>query len=105
MDLYISTLTHTLQSTLTMAIPNKDFSIVDLIARFDDDVSDCEDEDYVQLRPRKTRAHIMSPYEASRAKKASKLHKLKPRTVKRDSTKTYDAKVASKERASSRRSP
>ena len=80
---------------------SKDFSIVDLIARFDEDVSDCEDEDYVCLPSRKTRAHIMTPSEATKANKASKSHKLKPRSVKRDKTKLIESKMASKARAAS----
>lgn len=45
---------------------------------------------------RKTRADVMSPQEAVRARKSSKLHKLKPRSNKRDATKSSDAKKAAK---------
>jgi len=78
-----------------------DPSIADLVARFDEDVEDCEDDYYVTVKPRKTIKNIMTPAQAIRCNKASKLHKLKPRSVKRDKTKTVTSKAFSKKRSAS----
>lgn len=55
-----------------------------------------EDTDFpdirVQAEERKTRAHIMTPVQAFHTGKVHKTHKLKPRDVKRDRTKTKEAK-------------
>lgn len=65
------------------------------------------DEDYemlldveVPMRERKTRANVMTVYEAVVCHKSSKNHKLKPRERKRDATKKQEAK--DKARASKR---
>lgn len=76
-------------------------SIVDMIARFDEDVSDCEDDDYVRIPSRKTRSNILTPREAVKCNKTSKTHKLKPRSNKRDKTKMDDGKIKSKARRAS----
>lgn len=55
-----------------------------------------EDTDFpdirVQAKERKTRAHIMTPTQAFHTGKVHKTHKLKPRDIKRDRTKTKEAK-------------
>lgn len=68
----------------------------------EDDHCDCEhcsycdgDELYeidVVVKERKTLKNVMGVLEAVKAKKVNKDHKLKPRTVKRDRTKTVDGK-------------
>ena len=45
----------------------------------------------------KKRSDIMTPVEATKCRKSSKLHKLKPRTCKRDATKTQVAKAFTKQ--------
>lgn len=55
---------------------------------FDDGLVDI----VVQPRERKTRKDILTPTESIKSHKATKTHKLKPRTVKRDSTKTAESK-------------
>ena len=48
------------------------------------------------IRNRKTRADILTPADAMKSRKSSKSHKLKPRSVKRDRTKTTESKTATK---------
>ena len=55
------------------------------------------------LVPRhKTITDIMPPAKAVVAHKASKLHKMKPRSVKRDRTKTRESRARSKQRTEDR---
>ena len=55
------------------------------------------------LVPRhKTIADIMPLAQAVVARKASKLHKMKPRSVKRDRTKTRESRELSKQRTEAR---
>lgn len=64
----------------------------------DDDVSSCSyDDDYMcQPRSRKTIKDVLTPAEACKANKTSKSHKLKPRSAKRDRSKTPEKKAQSK---------
>lgn len=50
----------------------------------------------VVVREHKTRANIMTAYQAAFCHKSSKNHKLKPRSRKRDMTKTVEAKDKAK---------
>jgi len=63
--------------------------------------SDDEEDEFdmeVRVPERRTRADIMGVGSAIKACKASKDHKLKPRSIKRDSTKTKATKIMTKER-------
>lgn len=53
-------------------------------------------------KTKKSRSDIMTIPMAVAAKKSSKLHKLKPRSVKRDRTKTEEGKNKTKERKAAR---
>ena len=54
------------------------------------------------VKARMTRANVMTIPMAVAAKKSSKNHKLKPRSVKRDRTKLIDSKNKSKEMRAAR---
>lgn len=60
----------------------------------DEDMADGDDlhEIVVVVKERKTRRDVMGTMEAVKSHKATKNHKLKQRTVKRDRTKTVDGK-------------
>lgn len=60
------------------------------------------DDNTVFPRERKTRKDIMTVYMAIVAKKSSKDHKLKPRSIKRDRTKLAEAKRSTVERKNER---
>lgn len=82
---------------------NKDFEVSQEDESDDDQISsdeaDLEEEyDLVTVVPkmRLTRKDVLTPDEAVKANKASKMHKLKPRSVKRDLTKTKEKKTTSK---------
>jgi hypothetical protein len=47
------------------------------------------------LRKRHVITDVLKPDDAAKSKKSSKMHKLKPRTKKRDFTKSYDRKLMS----------
>ena len=75
---------------------------VDIVSEDDDEEEvdsweDHDDDDFgCILRPRKTKANILTPEEAIKAGKASKQHKLAPKKPKRDHTKTPEARDHSK---------
>jgi hypothetical protein len=58
-------------------------------------------DSYLDIEPRvpahKKRSDIMTPVEATKCRKSSKAHKLKPRSCKRDATKTQVAKAFTKQ--------
>jgi len=65
----------------------------------DDDGSDCGsdwDDFEVSVKERKTRRDIMTVGQAIKSHKSSKNHKLKPRSVKRDRTKSPEHKAHTK---------
>jgi gamma-glutamylcyclotransferase (GGCT)/AIG2-like uncharacterized protein YtfP len=76
--------------------------IDELIEEQDNYINSDDEEDVydteVRVPERWTRADIMSVKSAVKANKSSKNHKLKPRSFKRDSTKTKDVKNMTKER-------
>jgi hypothetical protein len=84
----------------TDVIESSDYS--EEIESDSDDGDDYEDEDEdmydidVKVPVRKTRANVLSVQEASKCCKSSKNHKLKPRTPKRDKSKTKEAKQFTK---------
>jgi hypothetical protein len=51
----------------------------------------------IVVQPRKTRRDILTPFDAIKACKSSKTHKLRPRSPKRDRTKTQEAKGHTKQ--------
>jgi hypothetical protein len=53
-------------------------------------------------RSRKTRRDVLTAAEAVKAGKSSKSHKLAPRSVKRDGTKSREAKQMSRDRRAQR---
>ena len=61
-----------------------------------DEDSAYEYEDNVEPRQRRTKADRLTVEEASKASKSSKNHKLKPRSIKRDKTKTNEKKTFSR---------
>lgn len=67
----------------------------------DDNASMTDDEAFERYSPRerKTRKHVMSVWQALKAGKASKTHKLPHRSLKRDRTKKTEAKKATKAKA------
>lgn len=81
---------------------NEDYEVLcesDDDTDFESDDADIEDEyELVTVLPRTrmTRKDVLTPDEAVKAKKASKMHKLKPRSVKRDLTKMKENKDNSK---------
>lgn len=58
-------------------------------------------DDAVKPRDRKTRKDVLTLQAAVKAQKSSKSHKLRPRTVKRDKTKTVEQKQRSKAKKTS----
>lgn len=58
-------------------------------------------DSYLDIEPKvpahKKRSDIMTPVEATKCRKSSKAHKLKPRSFKRDATKTQLAKALTKQ--------
>lgn len=58
-------------------------------------------DNYIDIEVRapehKRRSDVLTPVQAFKAKKSSKNHKMKPRTEKRDSTKTREMKNKTKD--------
>lgn len=85
-------------------LKKQSYALIDeLIEEQDNYINSDDDEDdkfdmEVHVAERKTKADIMGVASAIKANKASKNHKLKPRSIKRDSTKTKTVKDMTKKR-------